>query len=285
VILVVDSDVPWIPTVSRPAANAVIYHIDIDPLKEQMPLWYIGARRSFRADAASALRQLNSCLDGMTLDASVVKERASHYAKRNAARRAKLDALERQENGLGVQHIMAALRARDTGGMIVLNEGITNYHLVHDHLAPSRTGSLFTSGGGSLGWNGGAAIGVKMAMPASMIVAVTGDGSYMFSVPSSVHWIARRYDTPFLQIVLNNGGWNAPRHSALSVHPRGYASQESDLGLSFEPSPDYAGIAAASGGAESIVLEHREDVGAVLDRAIQIVSRDRRSVVIDARLR
>src|SRR5882757_4700791 len=36
VILVVDSDVPWIPTVSKPAADARIFHIDIDPLKQQM---------------------------------------------------------------------------------------------------------------------------------------------------------------------------------------------------------------------------------------------------------
>ena len=26
----------------------------------------------------------------------------------------------------------------------------------------------------------------------------------MFSIPSAVHWMARRYGTPFLQIVLNN---------------------------------------------------------------------------------
>jgi acetolactate synthase I/II/III large subunit len=60
---------------------------------------------------------------------------------------------------------MAALRSRDPGNMIVLSEGITNYRLVHDHLAPSRAGTIIASGGGSLGWNGGAAIGVKMALP------------------------------------------------------------------------------------------------------------------------
>src|SRR6185312_1528821 len=43
-ILVVASDVPWIPQINRPSATAHIVHIDIDPLKEQMPLWYIHAR-------------------------------------------------------------------------------------------------------------------------------------------------------------------------------------------------------------------------------------------------
>ena len=65
VILVIDSDVPWIPTVSKPSDGAVIYHLDVDPLKQSMPLWYIRARRSFQADAATALRQLNAHLDGL----------------------------------------------------------------------------------------------------------------------------------------------------------------------------------------------------------------------------
>jgi thiamine pyrophosphate-dependent acetolactate synthase large subunit-like protein len=32
---------------------------------------------------------------------------------------------------------------------------------------------------------------------------------YLFSQMESVYWIARRYDIPFLLVVLNNGGWNA----------------------------------------------------------------------------
>ena len=33
VILVIDSDVPWIPAVNRPSAGAAIYCVDVDPLK------------------------------------------------------------------------------------------------------------------------------------------------------------------------------------------------------------------------------------------------------------
>ena len=47
----------------------------------------------------------------------------------------------------------------------MLNEGITNYPTIFDHLAMSRPGSIFASGGGSLGWSGGAAIGAKLAAP------------------------------------------------------------------------------------------------------------------------
>src|SRR5690606_20720958 len=57
-VLVIDSDVPWIPTISRPSKDARIFHIDVDPLKENMPLWHIGAEETFRADAARALAQI-----------------------------------------------------------------------------------------------------------------------------------------------------------------------------------------------------------------------------------
>ena len=77
-ILVIDSDVPWIPQINKPAAGARIIHIDIDPLKQQMPLWYIGARHIFRADAATALRQINERLDG--IDAGCARAFASGRA-------------------------------------------------------------------------------------------------------------------------------------------------------------------------------------------------------------
>lgn len=142
---------------------------------------------------------------------------------------------------------------------------------------------MFASGGGSLGWNGGAALGAKLARPDATVVAVTGDGSYMFTTPSSVHWISRRYNAPFLQIVLNNDGWNAPRHSALAVHPSGYASEAADLDLSFSPAPDYGGIAAASGGAITFVIDAGCDVDAILRQAFEALKQGL-SVVVEARL-
>ncbi len=247
VVLVMDSDVPWIPTKNRPADSARLYHIDIDPLKEQMPLWYIEPHRSFRADTETALGEMLEAVGALNLDAGLVAERIEHYTRLGGERRQRLAKAEDAEaDGLTVARLMAGLRRHLDDRTLVLNEGITNYQPIFDHVAPSRPGTMFASGGGSLGWNGGAAIGAKLAQPDATVVAVTGDGSCMFTVPSSVHWISRRYEAPFLQIVLNNDGWNAPRHSALAVHPAGYASRADDLDLSFSPAPDYGGIAAAS---------------------------------------
>ncbi len=113
---------------------------------------------------------------------------------------------------------------------------------------------------------------------------MTGDGSYMFSVPSSVHWMAARYRTPFVQVVFNNGGWRAPRFSTLAVHPDGYASRAKDLDLSFEPAPDYAGIAAAAGGAHAARVERPEEVEAAVAEAFRVVREEGRAAVLDVRL-
>ena len=264
-ILVLDSDVPWIPTVSRPADGAAIFHVDVDPLKEAMPLWYIGARLSLRADAGTALAQLNAALAGREVPGR--GERTAHYRAASGRRR---EGLARAERGgtVSAELVAARLRRHLDADTIVLNEGITNYGAVFDHLAMTRPGSIFASGGGSLGWNGGAAIGAKLAAPHKTVVAITGDGSYMFSVPSAVHWMAARYRTPFVQVVLNNGGWRAPRFSALAVHPDGHAARADDLDTSFDPPPDYAGIAAAAGGAFARRVERPDEVAGRARRGV-----------------
>jgi acetolactate synthase-1/2/3 large subunit len=159
---------------------------------------------------------------------------------------------------------------------------VTNFAAIANHSGRRRPGTLFNSGGGSLGWNGGAAVGVKLARPDSLVAALTGDGCYMFSIPSSVHWMARRYAAPFLTVVYNNRGWRAPRLSALAVHPKGYTSRTEDIGVSFEPLPDYSGIAAAAGGAHPEIVRRVEEVEPALQRALHAVREEGRSAVIDA---
>ncbi len=286
VILVLDSDVPWIPTVNRPPAGSTIFHVDVDPLKEGMPLWTIAATASFRADPATALEQLHAWFDAEPMNGSTVAERRAHHAEASHARRAALAALEEppKEGDVTPHYLVSCLRRELDDQTIVLNEAITNYHVVSDHLACTRPGSIFASGGGSLGWNGGAAVGAKLARPASTVVAITGDGSYLFSIPSAVHWLSRHYEAPFLQIVLNNGGWRAPRFSALNLHPHGFASRAPSLDLSFDPAPDYAGVAAAAGGAEPYRIDRAAQVAPTLAAAMAVVRGQRRSAVVDVRV-
>jgi acetolactate synthase-1/2/3 large subunit len=281
-VLVLDSDVPWIPSKNGPSPQARIYHIDIDPLKEQMPLWYIPARRVFRADCETALRQIHDRL-GSGVDGRLAEDRTAYYRRVHEERDKRLATLEEQPaNGtITPEFLTASVRKQIDRDTIVLNEGITNYSVIHNHVGATQPMRLFTSGASSLGWNGGAAVGMKLAAPDKTVVSLTGDGSYMFSQPSTVHWIARRYKAPFLQVIYNNRGWRAPKFSALAVHPDGFASKADDLGVAFDPPPDYAGIAVAAGGAYAQTVKRPEDLDGAIEAALHVVRDEGRSAVLD----
>ncbi|HEX5229879.1 MAG TPA: thiamine pyrophosphate-requiring protein [Bryobacteraceae bacterium] len=286
VVLVLDSDVPWIPTITKPGSSARIFHIDVDPLKEQMPLWYFPMTHSFQADAATALRQINASVAGARangkIDEARIAERRAHYTAMHDARMREL--AKREGPGDGVitpEYLTARIREHLPPDALVLDEGITSHNTIADHIRANRPGSFFTCGGGSIGWSTGAAVGIKLANPDKTVVALTGDGCYMESIPSAAHWMARRYQTPFVQVIYNNRGWKAPKMSTLALHPSGFASKSNEFGSAFDPPPDYAGIAAAAGGAYASIVRESAELDRALAEAFRVVREERRCAVLD----
>jgi acetolactate synthase-1/2/3 large subunit len=282
VILVIDSDVPWIGAVSRPRADARIFHVDADPLKQQMPLWYIGAALQCQANAAVAVQQIRSAAGEFTPDPGRLDQRRQRLADSHAQWEAGVRQREQPRAELTPEYLVACLRDAIGEDAIVVSESVTNFHVVSQHLRRTKTGTLFSSGGGSLGYNGGAAFGVKLARPDALVVAICGDGSYLFSQPSTVHWMASRYEAPFLHVVFNNGGWRAPRQAVLGVHPDGLAAKSPDIDIHFPKAPDYAGIAAAAGGAHAETVRSVAELAPAIERALRAVRERKRSAVIDA---
>ena len=70
-------------------------------------------------------------------------------------------------------------------------------------------------------------------------------------------------------------GWNARRKSLLVVHPDGAGSKTSneEINISFDPVPDYAGIAKAAAGGQlhTAKVDKAADLEAVLKKAIDEV--------------
>jgi len=70
-------------------------------------------------------------------------------------------------------------------------------------------------------------------------------------------------------------GWNAPRRSMLLVHPDGPGSRatNNELNISFDPSPDYSGIAkaASNGNIFGAKVAEADALDAVLKEAVQAV--------------
>src|SRR6185312_15922145 len=65
VILALDHDYPYIPSLTRPAPDAMIIQIDIDPLKKRIPLWTFPVDLPIRADSGAALRLIADYADEM----------------------------------------------------------------------------------------------------------------------------------------------------------------------------------------------------------------------------
>ena len=132
---------------------------------------------------------------------------------------------------------------------IVLNEAITNSGMIARCLPRVKPETMFANAGTSLGWSGGAAVGVKLARPDSTVVSLVGDGTYFLSVPSSTYWVAQHYSAPVLTVILDNGGWNATKQNLIKQHPAGTANSDDRYWVNLAQSADLPGIAQASGGA------------------------------------
>ncbi|KAG4258910.1 hypothetical protein FPRO03_13376 [Fusarium proliferatum] len=297
VFLILDCDVPWINKLCKPKKDARIFHLDVDPLKESMLVFYIDAEQRYRVDAETSLRQITDYLRASLSEKLATAEfdrreqsLQMSYAERIQTLDAKAKALD--SGKLTTDYVCSTLRAKLPEDTIWAVEAITNMISVADQIRATIPGQWIHCGGGGLGWSGGGALGIKLAADAAdalvpgkrkrYVVQIVGDGSYMFSVPSSVYWISARYGIPVLTIVLNNLGWNAPKRSMLLVHPDGPASRATneELNISFAPSPDYAGIAKAASngvifGARVADVEEFQSalVGAVesLDRGVSAV--------------
>lgn len=262
VILVIDCDVPWINTQCEPKKGAKIYHLDADPLKQQMPVFYIDALARYKVSSGLAVAQLTNYIHGTEALNSVVNSQAfeDNWTKLQESYKQRIETIKglakpNNDGSYNCSFLMNRVRALCPEDTIWAIEAVTSTLFVADQIQATYPGSWINCGGGGLGWSGGGALGIKLATDASgekkFVCQIVGDGTYLFSVPGSVYWISERYKIPVLTVVLNNKGWNAPRRSLELVHPHGEGSKVSneELNISFAPTPDYAGIAkAASGG-------------------------------------
>ncbi|KAI1264740.1 thiamine pyrophosphate enzyme [Xylariaceae sp. FL1019] len=269
VILLLDCDVPWIPSRNPPAKTAEIFHIDIDPLNQQMPVSFFPAHGRWRADSFTALTQLVTHIKNDSglrkqLEDPIYAARGVLRAKTHEARIAEIASQARtgDEDTLDAHNISHLLKKTLPASTTYVVEAVTAGQILFDHLQPSRPGSWIGCGATGIGWSNGAALGVKMAITdrekvkaesSSLVCQVVGDGSFMCAAPSTALWVAGKYEIPILTVVLNNGGWKAPRYSTQIVYPQGLnvSASDEEANVSFRPTPNYAALAEAAAGSES----------------------------------
>ncbi len=288
VVLLIDVDVPWIPRHVTPTTGTRIAQLDIDPLKGSIALWGFPVDLPIQADSSKGLPELLEAVKrrGSGLDrARWAARHARSIEAQPAHERARAAALAelRARRPIAAEWVGAALAERLPSESIVLDEMVTSSDAVRRFLGRETPGSLLSAGAPGLGWALGAAVGVRLAAPDKTVVALVGDGSFVFGSPVAALWAAQQALSPFLTVILNNAGYNASKMPVLGLFPDG-ASHRADAfpGVRFPTPPDYAAL-ARSCHAYGERVDDPAELGPAIERGLAAV-RAGQAAVLDVML-
>jgi acetolactate synthase I/II/III large subunit len=114
------------------------------------------------------------------------------------------------------------------------------------------------------------------------VIAVLGDGAYIFANPAACHHAMAMHDLPLLTIIYNNARWEAVQGSARSMYGADTATGKRKLAplSSLDPIPDFEKYAEASGGVGMRVTE-RSELELAIRRGLNLVQTERTQVLIN----
>jgi benzoylformate decarboxylase len=123
----------------------------------------------------------------------------------------------------------------------------------------------FTQTAVVLGWGVSAAFGVKLARPDSPVVAIVGDGEFMFRGPQPL-WSYARYRAPVTVIIDNNRSYDNERHRLWLNGGRQFETGRDMICYNGDPDIDFAKM-AGSVGVEGETVKEPKDLRSALERA------------------
>jgi benzoylformate decarboxylase len=160
-----------------------------------------------------------------------------------------------------VQAVLAALPPETT----VVDEAVTSDPYVRAFHRVATPGKFLYSRGGGLGWGLPAAMGVSLGRDREPVVAVVGDGSFLYS-PQAL-WTAVREDLPVVAVVLNNRGYLILRRFLAEMRgPSARATPGVGLDIA-DPGVDLMSVARGFGAA-AIGVDSLPEVGDAVRAAL-----------------
>lgn len=289
-VLILDHDVPYLPAQAGPSPEAIVVQIDLDPVKERIPLWTFPLNLAIRADTAQALDYLADQARELLTEAHRrrIAVRREDLAAKHAQQRAAWQAEARASSALRpISPVWLATclgqLARETPGCVFVDEAVTSDGAIWRNVEVSEPGTWFKSGGSALGWGLGAAVGIKLARPDRQVVALVGDGSFVFGEPLAALWASQTQHAPILVVIFNNGCYNATRSPLVAAYPKGHSVTANDfVGIDLLPAPRYDLLAPVVG-AYGERVEDPSEVLPALRRGLERVQGGQ-SVVLDVQL-
>jgi acetolactate synthase-1/2/3 large subunit len=268
-VLVLDAVVPWDPAQFNPGREVKVVRVELDPIVSMTPIYIeFPCDLPITADPAKAVPAL----------LEEVKSRMTPEQQRRCEARCEQLKIEGRRRLEAYVEAAQADRAKGTISSRwlsyqlgeTLEPEVIMTHELCDSSGFNRSlpGTLIGTGGSSIGWAAGAAVGAKVAAGDRPVVCALGDGSWMFGNPQVVTWASKFHKAPVLFVIYNNRGYRTGTHELLRSFPEGYAAKTMDLrGGWFDPCPNYSAEAAGSGAYGEKVTDP-DEVGPAIKRGL-----------------
>jgi benzoylformate decarboxylase len=214
------------------------------------------------------------------LDQQLTTRAGADFAKAAANRRANLAAAKAAAeestrsrlDGLADAVPMTPANAIDAinsalpAGTIVVDESITASLEVGAQFDYQAPGDFFHGAGGGIGQGVAGAIGVQVAQPSRRVLAISGDGSAMYSIQAL--WSAAHHKLPIVFVILSNREYRILKHNIDIYRARFDAASNKPYPHMDLTNPTLSFPAMASGmGVEGELVENLAAVPAAIERA------------------
>jgi len=250
-----------------PPEQAKIVHISIEP--DMIAMSY-PTDLSIVSDAKAAIIDLIEAVKSLATKERIKKIRDERYARVTKLiaddRERKMKRASRKWDSAPISFPRLSSELNDLldDDAIVCSESLFDVSPWFD-LGHGRKMAIGPQPGEVLGWATGVALGAKLAQPNRQVVALSGDGGFMFQ---NAMWSLARYDAPVMVVVYNNRSYNMNRTFGW-IRGGAQAELKKDL-LTYlgDPDMDFALYAQAHGvNAETVI--NPSDIKPAVQRGIK----------------
>lgn len=242
------------------------------------------------SEVRTAIRDLSDALDSMLTRDRIARIRSARLAdvsayssklreSRRLALRGRFDSnpLSWERVGYELEQVL------DKDAVIVPEVGTQSQKLLGQlTFGPKNKLKIGRTTGSALGWGVGAAFGVNLALPERQVVAIQGDGGFLFG-QSETLWSISRYEAPMLIVIMNNGVYNDSRARNMATGGLLYEAGKDLTGHLGDPEVDYTKIAEAYRLKGEKVTSPGE-LAPALQRSLRSM-RDGKAVVLDVKIK
>jgi benzoylformate decarboxylase len=207
---------------------------------------------------------------------------SSDYADAAAARLAALDGLKQTEaaaqtarakkswdrSPMSMARAMAEIRAGAPGDAVVVEESITANQDLARTFEFVKPGDYLSGRGGGIGQGLAGALGAKVANPDRPVLAISGDGSAMYSIQAL--WTAAHHDLAIVFVILANREYRVLKHNLDIYRQRFGALSNKPYAHMDLSNPDLGFVEMAQGmGVAATRVTHGEELRGAVEAAFK----------------